>query len=144
MSVQRPPARDESVNPARPEMIYGPTQEPQPEAQANPQQAQAAPQPPSASPPPQEPKAERNNLAIAGAGGILAILAFVAGTAVGHAWEPTPATQTGGPGGIQIGPGGVPPNGVPPNGVQPNGGQQNGGQPNGQQNGGQPNQGPGQ
>lgn len=123
MSAQRPPAHDESINPTRPEMIHGPT----PTSQPDPQQPPAAPH--SAQAEAQAPKAERNNLAIAGAGGILAILAFVAGTAVGHAWEPTPATQTGGPGGIQIGPGG-----------QPDGGQPNGGQ----QNGGQPNQGPGQ
>lgn len=126
MSAQRPPARDESINPTRPEMIHGPT----PTSKPDPQQPPVGPQPPqSGQQETQAPKGERNNLAIAGAGGILAILAFVAGTAVGHAWEPTPATQTGGPGGIQIGPGG-----------QPDGGQPNGGQ----QNGGQPNQGPGQ
>ncbi|WP_433163230.1 hypothetical protein [Kribbella sp. CA-247076] len=50
-----------------------------------------------------EPTGDRrpSNLALAGAGSLLAVLAFLGGTAVGHAWDgsTTQQNQFGGPGG---------------------------------------------
>ncbi len=85
--------------------------QPQPEQQYQAAQAaqagRGAPLPPSSPPQAAESKGRGtrtpSGLALAGAGSILAVLAFLGGTAVGHAWGSGSAgneqTQFGGPGG---------------------------------------------
>jgi hypothetical protein len=69
-----------------------------------PAQAQQQPQPqpqPQAQAPAAAPSARPSGLVLAGAGSLVAVLAFLGGMAVGHAWDgsSTTPTQFGGPGG---------------------------------------------
>jgi hypothetical protein len=78
-------------------------------AEAQFQAAQAAQNNPAA-PPAQQPEVAQgsgrpSNLMLAGAGSILAVLAFLGGMAVGHSWDGTTNQQSqfGGPGGVRGG-----------------------------------------
>ena len=68
----------------------------------NPQFPQQSPVAPPVPPPVTPPKDNRpSGLVLAGAGSLVAVLAFLGGMAVGHAWDgsSTTPTQFGGPGG---------------------------------------------
>ncbi|RZT12697.1 hypothetical protein EV649_7062 [Kribbella sp. VKM Ac-2569] len=84
------------------------------------QAAQAAQSNP-ATPPAQEPEVTKggrpSNLVLAGAGSILAVLAFLGGMAVGHSWDGTSNQQGqfGGPGGFPQGNGQGTGQATPPN-----------------------------